>query len=661
MKTTFLFIFLIFLFTFAQKVISDSQLTINELLPDAVGTDSGKEYIEVFNNSNSNFELKNAYLINTSQSGSSKKILLPDSLIDSKQYFVFAEDLLPLQISNGLSLGSGKLALYNDFGKLQLYSSEILLSEVNYGDSKEGISWESDGPLCNNILLSKQNTPGLLNSISDINCFENIPVSYPEVNVGIPKIKFSLDELNWTDTLSTFVGKAVYFKYVLEEQVTFDSVDWFDANGNRLTSPYTFSKDYNQNIRLELKYKGQLIKEDSFNINIINNISNKLIVTEAYPSPETGDEEWIEVFNSDTVTINLSNYVLEEKSSTGITNRRIPLFNYTLEPNHFYTIYEDYLNISLNNSGDKIYLFDINGNQINEFSYSQVATGKSVGRKIENKIYSENTFPTLSPTPNADNKFSDPILNMESQTYKISQVSSLNSGTEIYLNANILGIIDKYMFIADDFGKIKAKLTNTIDADYINTYTNIKAKVISLNGAKTLEINPVDIQIVDYINIEPKLLTSFIPNKDLLGELVTITGKVDSVYSNRLKLNVQGTNVTVYFSNSSANINAGTIVNVTGVVDYYRNAYRIIANEFSLPSVESENIVVSYPASYPKNQNDLISMPIDTDTSKNQLIIFGYIALLVIILMELINNRKNIYKQLKRAKSKIKLRPMIKY
>lgn len=665
MKATFLFsIFILVSYLFSIHLSADTNLIINELLPDAVGTDTGKEYIEIYNTSNSAAQLVNAYFVNTSQSGSSKKIIIPDNQINPNSYFVIAEDLPTLQINSGISIGNGKLALFNDYGKLQLFNNGILVDELSYGDSKEGVAWELDGPLCGNLLSSIYNTVGLYNSVSISACF-NIPTSYTVTPINPPRIEFSLDSVVWTDTLSSFIGKDIYFRFIPTTIQSPISEKWTDKNNNPISSPHKFSTVYSDAVKLELKYEDQTVTSESMKISIQNNIANKVVITEVYPSPESGDDEWIEIYNNDSHSINLKDYVIEEKTSTGITNRKSPLPDVTIAPSEYYVVYEEDLTISLNNSGDSIYLFDINGNQINKFSYTQVSTSQSVGRKFENGVFSEETFILMSPTPKGENRSVSSKNNLELPFYTILDINSLQGGTEFMLKANIIGSVDKYVFLEDNTIRIKAKLTTMLDRDLLNTFSLIKAKVVTQNGAKNIEINPGNIEILDYIDPAPVALNLFNPKTSDVGKLVAISAVVDQVYSNRVRVRLSNDTFSVYF-NGPANLlelKKGTILNIIGVVDYYRGAFRVIANEYSFPNVLSESMTVSYPISFPQKDSSLLQKQYPTDESRTYLILLGYLVISIVLITEVIRARKAIQKSLKKKLSKINLfgKPVIKY
>lgn len=665
MKATFLFLFFIFLLVPTYKIqAQEVGVTISELLPDAVGSDSGKEYIELY--ASVETSLKDWYLINTSQSGTFKKINFAEVFIPTGTYFVIAEDLSFLGINNGLTLGSGKIALYNDFGKLQLFnSSHQVVSEVNYGDSKEGTSWEAGGPLCPKLVHSAVNTPGTQNTNYSSDCFDNeqFPISYPESPITIEKIEFSIDNLKWADTISTFTNTPVYFRYITNEDVVLEEVKWTDIAGNILNSPFLFISTYKNLISVEGTYHGQQIRASSLQIDIQNNTSNKVIITEVYPSPTSPDKEWIEIYNNGENHINLSDYYIEEKTASGVSNNRRVLKNQILASKMYYVLYEDEFNVSLNNSGDTIYLFDILGREVDKFIYTESDKSKSVGRKLENNNFSSETYTTLTPTPLSENKFPEATSEANIlEEFTISDINNLKSGTEFLLNVNVSNFIDKYIFISDSTGKLKAKLTKTISEDLIKTTIRTKVKVTITSGVKNVLINPDDIEITDFIDFKYLLLDTSLLNEHNIGNQFETDGVIKEIYSNRYRIELNNQLISVYAKNTS-DLKKGENLKVFGTLDFYRNAYRLIEIERILPEVKGVTIENQSLVDIPK-ANGLIAQPFQEDYSRIYLVTFGYITLGIILVFELIKSRKIIAKFIRvNVISRIKLlaKPMIKY
>lgn len=651
MRTTLFFIFCIsFFISLKISANTTSSVYISEVLTDAIGSDSGKEYIELYNNTASSISLENWYLLNFSQSGTFKKISLPSINIDKNSYFLIAENLTEVT-SNSLSIGSGKLAFYNDFGKVQLFNSTSnIVNEFNYGDSVEGYSWEFEGPLCTSTNIARINTPGFVNSGYKSECFVT-PLSYPEKieDVKFDKIEFSLDNLTWTDKLSAFVNDNIYFRYKLSNQNLIENVKWTTHDGLLIDTPYKFNNKYNNSINLEFSSNNKVYKFSSSIIDIKSYISNKVIITEVYPSPESPDMEWLEIFNLDNKTVNLNDYFIEERSSLGITNKKISLPKVEILPQSHYVIYENQLSISLNNSGDDIYLIDIYGNLIDTFTYPESDKAKSFGRVVENNAYVNIINESLTPTPLNYNKFGETTKKI--LPYNIIDISNLPLGTLVVVNVNINNIFGKSIYIEDSTGSLRATSEEIISQDFVNSTAKLEGKIIETSTGKSIQLTPGKIQIInyftpDYRNVDVNNLTT----ADI-GKLVTISGEIEEIYTNRLRIKVNDKLISIYSNNmSSLNLSKNSIINVNGTIDFYRGNFRILELESRILDQDQTKgsvlSVVSYPVSQPTTEVKRLSESTYIDSSQS-LVIFGYISLLTIFIIELFKNKHYIHKRFK--------------
>lgn len=654
MKATFLFCFftaiVISLFSLSFCKVSaqtSGSVYINELLPDALGVDSGKEYIELYNNTDVTQILEGWYFLVTSQSGTNKKILIPNVAIDSKSYFVIAEDLNLYSITNGVSVGSGKLALYNDFGLIQLFNqTATLISELNYGDSTEAVAWESTGPACNTILQATASTVGIKNSVALDSCF-NLPLSYPTENPlnKIEKIEFSVDGVTWVDTLNTLVNNPIKLKFSLQNNGLITSTTIKDSNNNILENPFTFNSPYSGAIKLEVVVDNQILTKESQLIKIQSPISLKLKISELYPSPESPDKEWIELYNNDSVAINLKDYYIEEKSSSGITNTRSQLKDQIINPGQYYVLYEDEFNVSLNNSGDTIYLFDLNLNKVDEFIYESVGKSQSVAKELVNNEFANLSLITSTPTPNSINLFPVAQGAIELATLSIKDALSKESGFECYIFVNINNYIDKYIFIEDTSLKLKAKTTSVILEDYLNSYVKLKAKVTVSSGVKNLLVDTNSIEVIEFFTPQYNKLDSEF-SLDNVASQISLTGIVQEVYSNRIRVLYKDKLVSVYIKSNSIEFsnNKNKSVTIFGTLDFYRNAFRILEIESSFEA-EPTILQISFPQ---KLDSAGIIKGEYKDFDSNKLIIyFGYLGLVLVFLMQVYLSRKLIIKKFK--------------
>ncbi|MFS8131122.1 MAG: lamin tail domain-containing protein [Candidatus Dojkabacteria bacterium] len=186
----YIFIVVVFLvlnglFSFKLKAATAS-IFISEILPDALGADAGKEWIELYNNLDEPLNLKDYYFINRSLSGTERKVAIVSSLnIPAKQYYLISEGAQNISSENILILGSGKLNMFNDESDLELYDPDgALVDKVHYLKPIEAKSLERKGPLdildCNKLVANQNGNTILTDNLArDPVCFGQIPVSAP--------------------------------------------------------------------------------------------------------------------------------------------------------------------------------------------------------------------------------------------------------------------------------------------------------------------------------------------------------------------------------------------------------------------------------------------------------------------------------------------------
>lgn len=80
---------------------------------------------------------------------------------------------------------------------------------------------------------------------------------------------------------------------------------------------------------------------------------NDLVINEIYPAPLTGQDEWIELYNNTTSTIDLSGFYLLNLTSGNFVTTTL---TGTIGPNEYFVIEESDIVGSLNNDGDTVVL-----------------------------------------------------------------------------------------------------------------------------------------------------------------------------------------------------------------------------------------------------------------------------------------------------------------
>lgn len=135
--------------------------------------------------------------------------------------------------------------------------------------------------------------------------------------------------------------------------------------------------------------------------------SRDVYLTEIFPNPDGPDEEgeWIEITNFDKSAINLEGWMLKDEK-TSFTIGRI-----TLQMNGRAMLKREDSRITLNNSGDALYLIDGFGKIVNGVSYDKAPLGESFARDGRSEAWSW----TSTPTPEAENIISEEEEDIEDE------------------------------------------------------------------------------------------------------------------------------------------------------------------------------------------------------------------------------------------------------
>jgi hypothetical protein len=126
-----------------------------------------------------------------------------------------------------------------------------------------------------------------------------------------------------------------------------------------------------------------------------------LRVSEAYPSPKTGETEWVEVWNPTDGTIPLAGWSIDDVADGG--SRPVPFpIDAALAPGEYRRI--DGLSIVWNNDGDDVRLIAPNGKTSDETSYGPVKKGTGVAMTFGSNGRPLGSCATVHATPGAPNR-----------------------------------------------------------------------------------------------------------------------------------------------------------------------------------------------------------------------------------------------------------------
>ena len=163
---------------------------------------------------------------------------------------------------------------------------------------------------------------------------------------------------------------------------------------------FPFSADYCSNVEVDFLEESSSFYRKSFEL-VCYQTSDDIRFSEVLSSPKDHDwdkngtkessDEWFELYNSSKTDCDLSGwYVLDESGKKYVFDR-------TIEKGQFLVFYSSVTKISLNNSGEELYLYDPSGKPISQVKIPSLAYN------ISYSFIDGQWYKTSVPTPNAKN------------------------------------------------------------------------------------------------------------------------------------------------------------------------------------------------------------------------------------------------------------------
>ncbi len=131
----------------------------------------------------------------------------------------------------------------------------------------------------------------------------------------------------------------------------------------------------------------------------------RLVVSEAYPSPKTGESEWVELWNPTGERVALAGWSIDDVPGAGSRPDPLP-FDAVLDP-HERRAFSG-ASVAWNNDGDDVRLIDPNGNVSHALTYGPVKKGMSYAISFLATGRVRDGCITALPTPGAPNSCVDP-------------------------------------------------------------------------------------------------------------------------------------------------------------------------------------------------------------------------------------------------------------
>jgi len=362
----------------SKNISYSDKIIITELFPNPEGVDNG-EFIELFNTGNEAVALANWQL----GDNSSRKYSFKEISIDSGAYISLKKEITRISLNNT----SDAAKLYWPDGTLvDLVEYEACQEEQSYSLVSDSWVWTDDI------------TPGLANVFEIIN---ELPIASFEASEEDVK-----------------VGQVISFDASGSEDSDNDALEYFwnfgnndEAEGKKVDYTYQQSGDYLVTLLVKDEKGGE--DEEELKITITDlDYSDKVIINELLPacSPSDQECEFIELYNQESREVNLDGWQLTDlKKYFKFSD------DYVIEADDFLVVERKNSRITLNNSGDTIFLLDPSGEVVNGVEYEKGKKDLPFARDFDSQEWRW----TEKPTPGEENE----IVQEAAEDSKNSDVS----------------------------------------------------------------------------------------------------------------------------------------------------------------------------------------------------------------------------------------------
>jgi hypothetical protein len=377
-------------------------IRINEVLANPDGTDSGNEFIELYNDGDDDVSLKDWRLYDKTE----KPYVFDDVEIKAKEFFVLYNKK---DFSFALNNSNEKIVLEDD--------QENIISEYSYDTSTSGLSWnygemyylESPTPGAENSEnpLTKDYPEILINEI-----FPN-PEDEEENNEFIELYNPNDEDVpleNWMLRDASQSGKHVIENVVIPANDYFaiyrstysfalnnsgdETVSLIAPNSKTMSSiSYDSSREKLSLNRASAWYWEKPTPGAENRENPLIKTFPQLLLSEVLPNP-SGDEnadEYIEIYNPNDTAVDLEGWTLKDASSTGSYTFFDSLL---IQPHSYHVIYRKEFSFALNNSDEMLSLIAPNTKVMSAIVYESSREDISHNFNLETKQWRQSKHRT---------------------------------------------------------------------------------------------------------------------------------------------------------------------------------------------------------------------------------------------------------------------------
>lgn len=537
---------------------NEGNVIINELIPNPVGSDTIYEWIELYNYSEAEVNL-HGWKVDGK--------LIPDSTISPKGFLILVRDLTSYtEIENKVKVDFN---LVNTGDQIELRDqNDNIIDQFIYTSSTEGRSLERFGPDCEGYSQHQ-----ILHTLSSQNSNYS-PECYFEVEDQppiTPNIIFSIDQLTWYDSIESDHPVEIFFKFDTDE---LSDIIWSDKDGKIISSPWLFD-GYSGKIFAQVFLTDEEKIIQSNDIIIKPYLSQKIQISELYPNVNSGEEEWIELFNFDDRPIDLSQYYLNDSGdcSIGAQNFLVGI----IEPSSYIVKFKTEFKITLNDGGDSILLCDRKQFKVDELIYSKSTKGKSISKRFVDNRYINQIYESEPSPGNFNIEVAEDVLEL----IEIRKTQSLDQNTKVRVQGYIISLMNSIFqntfFIQDNSSGLRVYSDLGIDL-ILGQKVEIEGTISRINGDDRVRAEKIT-KINDFKEFETREL-SLQMIEGQIGTRVRVEGYIANNYSSSFDITYNSDLIRVSILKedilSSIQKSKGDFVSVSGILTFDKDKFRIL-------------------------------------------------------------------------------------
>lgn len=526
---------------FLMLTVCWAQIVINEVMVDPIGSDTGKEWIELYNPIDQPVNVT-GWKIKSAGTSFTLNYTIPQFIMEPYSFLLIGEDSVSFanfntdlnfqnggNASDGIRIENPSQSYYDtliydspnvnnlpdDIHNPAINFVENLISGYSIARKIDGVDSNSESDWQINSVL----TPGFSNN-------DFVDFSITEIYINTSENDIEIHTIIHNLSTCPVAGISICVE-ILIDNICYDlqPIMPFDADNN--SHLYTNFQNLSTGI-----HKLEISVQSNEDVNINNNSKIKyflignypLILNEVMHSPNTGLPEWVEFYNASDSLIHLQNAFIIDQSGTqayfdisiGPEEFRVITSNPSLLQEN-YPFLDDNIVIqttgwcALNNNGDSIVFYPFSDIPADSLSYLENSTPKGVSLERFNIDNNVQWLPSSSPygaSPGQTNLLCNQDSSLLIQSWEISQENNL-----LTHQLNILNSIE--------INQIEVTFKEKIDNEewiILNQYSIDLQNELTIDFQSQLHENTYTIYLIEIsylLNNETKLIqrkNSFINN-----------------------------------------------------------------------------------------------------------------------------------------------------